>query len=236
VAEKKRSVRISRKSRRGRFIVLDGPDGAGKTTQIELLADRLKQSGVQCILLREPGGTAAGEAIRKILLDYRGEQKDHLSPLAEAFLFQAARAQLCEEVIRPALERGTWVLCDRFTLSTLVYQGYAGGLVPKTVEALSEIATGGLVPDCYLVLWVPTQTGISRRADRRADRMESKGESFLRAVATAYKRAAEAQPQIYRWIDGIGSVEEVQRRVWAEVTGLVSRYASLVTRHTQEKK
>ncbi len=211
----------NRKTRsRGRFIVLDGPDGAGKTTQIQLLAGALKQRGIDVLLLREPGGTSAGESIRQILLESRGS-KDHLSPLAEAFLFQAARAQLCDEVIRPALSAGKWVLCDRFTLSTLAYQGYAGGLGPKIVETLSSISTGKLKPDRYLVLWVDTALGLARRAARTADRMESKGDAFLKAVAAAYRKVALRSPRTYRLIDGAAGLDEVRARIWNHVEPLL---------------
>jgi len=198
----------------GRFIVLDGPDGSGKSTQARLLAEQLGKRGLEVLLLREPGGTATGEAVRKLLLQ-RGEMA--ISPLAEAFLFQAARAQLTAEVIRPALQRGAWVLCDRFSLSTLVYQGLAGGVCPRAVEELSVLATGGLRPDVYLVLWVPFSVGLQRRAHRAADRMEAKGAKFLRAVAAAYRRESLGAPRRYVLVDGRGTVEAVRERIWRQV-------------------
>jgi dTMP kinase len=193
---------------RGRFIVLDGPDGAGKTTQAALLRDRLEERGLRVLLLREPGGTKAGEAIRGLLLEHRHVD---LSPLAEAFLFQAARAQLVGEVIRPALARGLWVVCDRFTLSTQVYQGVAG----------SEVATGGLRPDLYCVLCVSPRVGLARRADRAADRMEAKGRRFTREVFAAYAREARRFPKRYRLVDGAAAPAEVQARIWAHVERLL---------------
>ena len=198
--------------------MLDGPDGSGKSTQARLLADELERRGIETLLLREPGGTATGEAIRKLLL-MRGAMA--IGPLAEAFLFQAARAQLSEEVIRPALRRGAWVLCDRFSLSTLVYQGFAGGVPPRAVEALSALAAGGLWPDKYLVLWVPFSVGLQRREHRAADRMESKGAKFLRAVAAAYKRAALSAPGRYELVDGRGTVGAVRERIWRRVEELL---------------
>ena len=213
-----RNPQSASRNRQGRFIVLDGPDGSGKSTQARLLAETLKQRGTEVLLLREPGGTATGEAIRKLLLQ-RGAMA--ICPLAEAFLFQAARAQLVEEVIRPALRRGTWVLCDRFSLSTLVYQGFAGGVPPHAVEELSALAAGGLWPDKYLVLWVPVKEGLRRRAHRAADRMEAKGAKFLRDVAAAYRHAALHAPQRYELVDGRGTVAAVRRRIWGRVEGLL---------------
>jgi dTMP kinase len=207
-----------KKVTKGRFIVLDGPDGAGKSTQIKLLAQRLEEEGVKVLRLREPGGTALGEAVRNLLLS-KSDMK--ITPVAEAFLFQAARAQLVSEVIRPALESGQWVLCDRFSLSTLVYQGYAGGMDLKTVKTLSEIATQRTKVDRYLVLWVSPETGVARRADRAADRMESKGDKFLRDVSAAFKQAANEDPRIYKIVDGVGSIDEVQARIWKQVEPLL---------------
>jgi dTMP kinase len=208
----------TKKSARGRLIVLDGPDGAGKSTQVKLLAERLEQQGLRVQLLREPGGTSAGEEIRKLVL----EQRQHdLSPLAETFLFQAARAQLIEAVIKPTLATGTWIICDRFTLSTLVYQGLAGKVGRKPIEVLSETATAGVKPDRYIVLWVPLTTGIERRAARANDRMESKGDAFLSAVSKGFRSEAKKCPKRYQFVEGTAPVETVRERIWKKVEPLL---------------
>jgi dTMP kinase len=209
--------------RRGRFIVLDGPDGCGKTTQLGRLDEALRARGAHTVRLREPGGTAAGEAIRGLLLDRR---ELRLTPIVETLLFEAARAQLTFEVIRPALARGAWVLCDRFDLSTTVYQGCAGGVGEAAVEKLSRQATGGLRPDLYLVLWAPPPTIAQRRRARTLpglDRMEAKGRLFLARVAAAYRRLARARPRRFQLVEARGTVEEVHERVMRSVERLWPR-------------
>ena len=134
---------------------------------------------------------------------------------------EAARAQLVHEVIRPALKRGEWVLTDRYWLSTLIYQGYAGGVDPGEIRRLSALATGGLVPDRYLVLWVPLKVGLARRAHRAADRMESKGEAFARKVNLSYRRLALSSRGSLKFVDGRGTVEAVAARIWKLVEPLL---------------
>jgi dTMP kinase len=203
---------------RGRFVVLDGPDGAGKSTHVAWVAQQLAEAGVRCLSLREPGGTSAGEAVREILLDHRHK---NLTPVAETLLFQAARAQLVHEVIRPALDEGSWVLCDRFSLSTQVYQGCAGQVPAEVISGLSALATGGLWPDLYLVLWVPVEIGLQRRLTRTEDRMEAKGLEFMRAVSERYRSLAQASPERYSLLSAEGPLEEVRRRIWQRISPLL---------------
>ncbi len=212
-----------KKAKPGRFIVLDGPDGVGKTTHAKMLCAELEKRGIVVKALREPGGTALGESIRALLLD---QTKIHIDSLAEAFLFQAARAQLIREVIRPALERGEWIVCDRFTLSTLVYQGYAGGIKKKTIKTLSDAAADGLKPDAYLVLFVPAEISAERRAIRQAgqaDRMESKGDIYLDRVFKGFQKETKQHKDVFTLIDGSGTEQDVSKRIWSKIEALLKK-------------
>lgn len=177
---------------RGRLIVFEGGEGAGKSTQLARLAVRLVAAGLRVATFREPGGTALGDEIRRLLLDPAG----HVAPRAEALLFMASRAQLVERELRPALEAGTVVLLDRFFLSTYAYQMAGRGLPEADVRAANGVATGGLVPDVTLLLTVPPAEGLRRAARRSdADRMERSGDEFHQRVAQAFDRFATAEWQ-----------------------------------------
>jgi dTMP kinase len=170
----------------GFFLVLDGPDGGGKTTQAALLADWLRDRGFDVVACREPGGTALGNRLRSIVID-----RDSLSfsIRAEMLLFMASRAQMVDEVIRPALEAGHVVVCDRFLLSTIVYQGHAGGVDPAEIAAVGRIATGGLMPDLTVVLDVDPQTARGRVGAAR-DRIEDRPADYQDRVREGYLEAA----------------------------------------------
>jgi dTMP kinase len=196
------------------FVSLEGIDGSGKTTQAKLLAAEL---GDDTVLVREPGGTEAAERIRALLAD----PELPLDPLAELLLFCAARAELVSEVIRPALDAGRDVVADRFSDSTVAYQGAARGLGVDRVTALCETATGGLSPDLTLLLRAdPDAAG---RRTRGRDRFEAEGVEFARAVAAGYEELAAADPERVRLIDGSGSVQDVHQRVMEEVGKLAHR-------------
>ena len=179
---------------RGRFVVLEGIDGCGKSTQHEALSAWLPGSGLmppgaELLLTREPGGTALGQALRQLLLHPPGAAAPQAT--AELLLYAADRAQHVEQVIRPALAAGHWVLSDRFSGSTAAYQGYGRGLPLPLIEQLEQIATGGLQPDLTLWLAVPLAVSLQRRGHRPADRIEASGEAFLARVAVGFAELAE---------------------------------------------
>lgn len=186
------------------FITLEGIDRSGKTTQARLLAAAL---GPQALLVREPGGTTAGERAREVLTDPAVE----LNALAELLLFCAARAQLVGEVIRPALEAGRDVVCDRFVDSSVAYQGYARGLGAERAEELCAIATEGLEPDLTLLLRV--EPVVARTRQGTSDRFEGEGIELQRAVSAAYEAIAQRHPERIVLVDGRGSIEEVHERI-----------------------
>ena len=173
---------------RGAFVALDGPDGGGKTTQAAGLADWLRAQGLDVLTCRDPGGTPLGDRLRSILLD-RGSV--HPVPRDEMLLFMASRAQLVDEVIRPAVEAGTWVVSDRYLLANVVYQGYAGGLGVEEVGRVGLLATGGLLPDLTLVLDLPVALARERVRGAR-DRMEDRPLAYHERVREGFLRAAEA--------------------------------------------
>jgi len=192
------------------FVSLEGPDGVGKSTQVALLADRLRGVGLEVVQCREPGGTELGERVRTLLLDPQVE----LSDRAEALLFAAARAEIVEQVIAPALARGAWVVCDRFIDSSLVYQGVGRGLGIEEIRDVSLFATGGLLPTRTLVLH-----GVARR-DAVPDRMESAGEEFHARVEQGFLRLGELDPARVRLVDAQGSEAEVAERIWGALEGV----------------
>lgn len=205
----------------GRFISLEGGEGAGKSTQVRALAATLGERGIDVVITREPGGSAGAEAIRTLLMQ---GAVDRWSPRAEMLLFAAARADHVERTIRPALERGTWVICDRFIDSTRAYQGGASGLNDADIMAVHAIGTGGLLPDRTLVLEIPIDEGRARAAGRdgaAADRFAARGDEFHAAVASAFRRFAVAEPSRFRLIDGRGTADEVTGAVMRAVDDLL---------------
>ena len=206
-------------SRRGKLIVLEGAEGVGKTTQIRRLADTLTARGIRHLAVREPGGTAVGDKIRRILLDPGPE----LSAPTEALLFMASRAELIAHLVRPALEDGQVVVADRFFLSTYAYQIAGRGLAEPEVTAANRFATGGLVPDLTLLLRLPVSAALARTDSRGArDRIEAADDDFHHRVAEAFDRFADESWQrnhpesgpVFP-IDGSGSIDEVAATVIA---------------------
>lgn len=202
----------------GRFITFEGIEGAGKTTQIHKLADSLRGRGKSVCVVREPGGTPAGERLREVLL------KDTVLaglvlPETEFFLFCACRSELVRSVIRPALKSGKVVLCDRFTDSTLAYQGYGRGLDLDRLREAIDFSTGGLVPDATIYLDIPIEVSLRRgRGDEFSD-------AFFRRVEMGFHELAEAEPKRIRVVNGRGDEEEVAAKVLEELDPAVFEWA-----------
>ncbi len=197
---------------RGFFLSLDGLDGAGKSTQCRLLADWLQAQGQRVVLTRDPGGTNLGNRIREILLN----SQNAMSLWSEAFLYMASRAQLVEEVIRPELEQGACVVCDRFLLANVVYQGHAGGLPVEKLWEIGLLATGGLEPDLTLVLDLPPHAAAKRKPGP-GDRMESRGEDFHARVRQGYLAEAKRRPDKIQVIGAGQPIEIVRDSIRREV-------------------
>jgi dTMP kinase len=199
----------------GFFISFEGPEGGGKSTQIDRLAAALAERGYPLWTTREPGGTRVGEMIRPILL---GQQQTRMTPWSEALLFTAARAQHVEEVIRPRLARSELVLCDRYTDSTLAYQGYGRGLDLDTLRRLQSQATGGLQPDLTMLLNLPVETGLSRIPRPAQDRLDREAATFHQRVRAGYQDMAAADPRRWREVDAAADPDQVAARILALVS------------------
>ena len=206
----------SARVRRGCFITLEGGEGAGKSTQARLLAERLRMRGLECIITREPGGSPGAERLREVLLS------GAVAPLgatAEALLFTAARIDHVDHTIRPALARGAFVVCDRFIDSTRAYQGALGNIDPTLIHALERVAVGSTRPDLTLILDLPPDVGMARAAARRADaapdRFERENASFHQGLRRAFLSIAEEEPGRCMVIDASRSVSEIADAIWS---------------------
>jgi dTMP kinase len=205
----------------GAFITLEGGEGAGKSTQIKRLERRLEVQGKHVITTREPGGTPEAERVRNLLVTGDSQRWDALS---EALLIFAARRHHVENLIKPVLKTGSWVLCDRFFDSTLVYQGIAGDAGPRDIETLRRLVLGDFAPDLTLILDLPAEEGLRRAAERTSDRrtapedrFENKGLEFHQRLRAAYMEILEAEPQRCALIDGSKSEDAVETEIWAAV-------------------
>ena len=207
-------------TKRGLFITFEGPEGSGKSTQLRRLAARLRTEGRTVVETAEPGGTAIGMQIRRVLLDAKNHE---LRPTTELLLMFAARAQNVDELVLPALSRGEIVLCDRFTDSSLVYQGAARGLGADVVYEVDRIACRGLVPDLTIVVDIATELGLERARTRNQNtqdvetRLDEHAVDFHRKVRDAYLQLAADEPNRVKLIDGSGSEEDVEKEVWSAV-------------------
>lgn len=206
--------------RRGRFVTLEGGEGAGKSTQQKILLERLEQAGIRAIGTREPGGSPKAEQLREILLSGAAAP---MGPLAEAMLFCAARIDHLDQTIRPALAQGIWVVCDRFSDSTRAYQGTLGNVDPRLIRALERVTLGDTRPNLTLVMDLPAEIGLARAAARRGtvgavDRFEAENMAFHRALRASFRAIAEAEPKRCVLIDASGRTAEVAERIWGAIT------------------
>lgn len=208
-------------STHGIFITLEGDDGVGKSTQADLLAQWLESQGRVVTRVHEPGGTQLGSKIRALLLS---KEQEGMTPMAELLLYEAARAQVMAEVIEPALARGEFVVCDRFTDSTLAYQGYGRDLGPELVDDLNGLACGGCHPTRTLLLVLDADLAqervTSRSADGEGDRMESAGAAFHQRLRDGFACIARQDPQRVHVIDASGTIEQVHQRICEDLADL----------------
>jgi len=209
---------------KGKFITFEGGEGCGKSTQVQRLKAALERKGISVLLTREPGGTRLAEQIRSLLKD---ETEDPPCDRAELLLFLAARAQLVKNVIRPALEAGTWVISDRFSDSTLAYQGYGRGLSLDVISAANDFACEGLKPDRTILLDVDPVTSRARMRGReastntKADRIERAGDDFHARLRKGFLELAAAEPSRIVTIDASGTEDDVWERVWKSLTHML---------------
>ena len=209
------------------FITFEGIEGCGKSTQAKRLVNRLRELAVPLVFTLEPGGTTVGQKIRLILLDSRNQ---HLSPLAELLLYAADRAQHVEEVIKPALEQGKWVLCDRFFDATTVYQGYARGLDMKLIVTLNEKASPGIRPDITFLIDCAVEVGLKRALKRNKiqfqegqDRFEREKKDFHEAVREGYLTMAMEDPERFVVVDGTLKEDELEEIIFKHVEPFISQ-------------
>jgi dTMP kinase len=205
------------------FITFEGGEGSGKSTQARLLLERLHAEGIDALMTREPGGSKLGEQVRSLLLDMAAAG----TPLSEALLFYAARADHLAKLIRPALAEGRWVICDRFSDSTRVYQGVAGGVPIEILDALEAMVVLPTVPDLTLVLDVPAATGLKRASERRtvagADAFERRELAYHEALRSGFAGIAEQHPRRCRLIDGARDPGTIAAEIWEHVSSLAGR-------------
>jgi dTMP kinase len=213
------------------FITFEGSEGSGKSTQINLLATRLTKAGVPLLVTREPGGTPIGEKIRH-LLQFAPESVA-MTPETELLLFEASRSQLVRELIQPALDRGSVVICDRFADSTTVYQGVARRLDPEMVREMNDFAVGNCWPDLTFLLDIDIETARARMLRRvrpagGMDRMEQEPVQFYQDVCVAYRQLAEREPDRIQVIDGRSSATEIEQQIWRAILTRFGQLADLI--------
>lgn len=204
------------------FVTFEGPEGSGKTTQVRMVAERLSQKSIPYVVTEEPGGTPLGIKIREVLLNH---QSFSITPLAELFLFQAARCEHVETIIRPALQKNQIVLCDRFTDATVAYQGAGRGLDKEIIHHLNRLAALSLKPDKTFLFDIPVAEGIKRALDRinggvsslREDRFEKETLQFHQRVRNEYLFLAQAEPKRFIMVDATKGIEELHHEIWGHL-------------------
>lgn len=207
---------------RGIFISMEGPDGSGKSTQLELLKKYFSEKGYEIVITREPGGTKISEAVREIILN---KDFTEMSYMTEALLYASARAQLVSEVIKPALEEGKAVISDRFVDSSAVYQGMARGLGVENVYKINEFALQGIMPELTIHLDLPAEVGISRKNDQKElDRMELEAIDFHEKVAEGYRKLAALSPERIYTIDATQSIEDIHRQIVKKLETILNQH------------
>jgi dTMP kinase len=200
------------------FITLEGSEGCGKSTQARALWQRLVRRGIPALLTHEPGSTTLGNRLRYVL---KRRLHDKISSLSELFLFAACRAQIVDEVIRPGLEQGKVVICDRFSDSTMAYQGYGRGLNLETIEEINDLATGDVKPHLTILLDIPADTGLSRKTSPLQDRFEAEEIAFHRRVRDGYLEMAAAEPERWLIVDGNLPRSEIGKIIWNNVKSML---------------
>ena len=211
---------------KGRFITIEGPDGSGKTTQVELLAERLRSTGHDVLVTREPGGTRLGEQLREILLA-RNRGVESTDALTDAFLFEAARRQLIRLVIHPALADGKVVVCGRYSDSTFAYQGYGAGAPLDMLRAIDAVATEGFRPDLTILLDLPVEMGLARKGPDDVTRFEAEHDvAFHRRVRAGFLALASEEPERFAVVDATFPAHAVAAAVWALVDERLTRLAN----------
>ena len=198
------------------FIVFEGGDGAGKTTQARALIRKLGREGYPARLTREPGGTPLGESMRRQL-----KQRHDLSPLSELFLVAASRAQLVERVVGPSLNQGITVVCDRYVASTVAYQGYGRGLDLELIDRVNGAVTGGLYPDLTVLLDLPADQAINRKRNSKSDVFDTAPSDFHRKVREGYLSQAAREPLRWLVLDGANSARDLARQIWDKIQPLL---------------
>ena len=207
--------------KRGVFITFEGVEGCGKSTHSKLLVEYLNKSGYRTLHTREPGGTKLGEAVRRVLLD---SPEIQISDMAELFLFEACRAQIVKEIIKPALDRDSIVISDRFSDATFSYQGYGGHVDLKAIRTLDRVATAGVIPDLTILLDIDTLEGLRRAREKGIDRIEKKNLSYHKRVRAGYLKLSKQDPGRIRRVEVSGRIPEVQAKIRHEVEIVLRKF------------